>query len=134
MSAEVIVFPDAVGVVVEFLSDEVGGHVGSVVPPERPTQFIVVQRVGGVRRNLVTDAATLTVECWAEPEHPENAHDLAQYARAVLHTMPGQVIDGVTVYKVDEIAGPAYLPDPASDQPRYSFTVSVTVRGSVSAS
>ena len=132
MSQEVIVFPDAVALVVDVLADEVGGHVGNVVPSPRPTQFVVVRRVGGTRRNLVADNATLTVECWAE--RPEYAHDLAQYCRAVIHTMPGQTFDGVAVYKVAELAGPADLPDPVSDQPRYSFTVSVTVRGSVSAS
>lgn len=132
MSQELIVFPDTVALVVDFLADEVGCHVGNTVPTDRPTQFVVVRRVGGVLRNFVADSATLTVECWADLA--ENAHDLAQWCRGLLHTMPGQQFDGVTVYKIDELAGPADLPDPLSDQPRYSFTVSVTVRGSVSAS
>jgi hypothetical protein len=132
MSQETIVFPDSVALVIDFLKDEVGGTVLNKVSDPRLPQFVVVRRVGGVRRNIVCDAATLTVDCWAEQS--EDAHDLAQYCRAVLHTLPGQQLDGVTVYKVDEVGGPADLPDPVSDQPRYSFTVSVTVRGSVSAS
>lgn len=121
---EPIVFPDAVEVVCDHLRTELDPTpVVSRVPTTRPAAFVRVMRVGGVRRNLVTDEATLTVEAWAASE--QAAHDLAQLARAHIYAMPG---DG-DVYRVTEFSGPALLPDPLSDQPRYSLTVAVATVG-----
>jgi hypothetical protein len=53
---------------------------------------------------------------------------MAQLARAVLHDLLGTVVDGVLVCKVDEFSGPVNLPDPLSDQPRYTQTFSVALR------
>lgn len=121
---ETIVFPDAVSIVCDHLRTELSPTPAvSRVPTTRPDTFVRVQRVGGVRRNLVTDEATLTVEAWAATE--QAAHDLSQLARAHVYAMPG---DG-DVYRVTEISGPSLLPDPLSDQPRYSFTVAVATVG-----
>lgn len=121
---EAIVFPDAVELVCDELRARLDTvHVGSQVPTTRPTSFVRVTRVGGVRRSLVADEATLTVESWASTE--QAAHDLNQLCRAYLYAMPG---DGF-VYRITEIGGPAFLPDPDSDQPRFSFTAAVVTRG-----
>jgi hypothetical protein len=124
MAIEAIVFPDAVEIVCDELRDRLDDvHVGSMVPTTRPTTFVRVMRVGGVRRNLVTDEATITVEAWAATE--QAAHDLSQLCRAHLYAMPG----GGSVYRVTEIGGPAFLPDPDSDLPRFSFTAAVATVG-----
>ena len=121
---ETIVFPDAVELVCDHLRTLLAPTpVVSRVPTTRPATFVRVQRVGGVRRNLVTDEPTLTVEAWAATE--QAAQDLSQLARAHIYAMPG----GGDVYRVTEIGGPVLLPDPLSDQPRYSFTVAVATVG-----
>jgi hypothetical protein len=126
---ETIVFPDAVEIVCDHLRSELPDHgytaiqVVSAVPTTRPAMFVRVDRVGGVRRNLVTDEPTLTVETWAATD--QAAHDLSQICRALLYAMPG----GGSVYRVTEFSGPARLPDPLSDSPRYSFTAAVAVVG-----
>lgn len=123
---ETIVFPDAVEIVCDELRTRLATvTVTSQVPTSRSsdTSFVRVTRVGGVRRNLVTDEATLTVEAWAPTE--QAAHDLNQLCRAYLYAMPG----GGSVYRVTEIGGPAFLPDPDSDQPRVSFTAAVATKG-----
>lgn len=127
MSQPVVVFPDAVAAVTSRLAAVVGVETTSRVPNPRPAEFILVRRVGGPRRDLVTDEATLTIEAWAQSE--EAAHDLAQLARAHVHAMAGSTHGDVVIYKVGEFAGPAWMPDPDSTQPRYTLTVTVAVRG-----
>lgn len=124
---EAIVFPDAVAVVCTFLTEMLDERVEPRIPNPRPARFVVVQRVGGPRRNLVVDEALLTIEAWGINE--ADAHDLAQLARAWVNAMPGEVIDDATVYLVTEASGPQLLPDPLSGQPRYSFTTAVAMRG-----
>ena len=132
---EVIPFPDATAVVVRFLARQFAATdapvpVGTRVPNPRPERFVLVRRVGGHRATLVTDAARLAVEAW--DSSPANAADLAERCRSWLHAMAGTVQDDVPVYVVGDVGGPADLPDPLSDQPRYTFTVEVTVRGGTS--
>lgn len=129
---QVIVFPDVEGLLVSYLTqqlvwraDTASVHVS--VPNPRPARFVLVPRIGGTEENLVTDAATIGVECWAAT--PQQAAKLAQLVRALIHALPGKVVEGVPFYRVQEFAGPANLPDPTSDQSRYVFTLSVTARG-----
>lgn len=129
--SETIVFPDAALLVIDYLNDHLAASVEPRIPAERPAAFLTVQRVGGPRATLVTDAPLLAIEAWGDND--EDAHDLAQEARAQLHALPGTVLDGVAVYRVDEAAGPALLPDPLSNQSRYVFTVAVHLRGTPAA-
>lgn len=127
-----VLFPDAVLIVTAWLRSELelDGEpvpVVTLVPDPRPDRFVIIYRTGGVRRDLVTDLAQVTVEAWGADE--KAAHDLAQHARALVHAMPGEVIDGTTVYRVDELAGPALLPDDRSAQARYVFTAQLALRG-----
>lgn len=130
MTQPVVVFPDTEGVVISWLTERLADDaltVASRVPNPRPVRLLVVRRVGGPRRDLVTDEATLTIEAWAGDEL--DAHDLLQAARAELHALSGRKHDDVTVYRISEFAGPAALPDPGSKEPRYTMTVSVAARG-----
>jgi hypothetical protein len=129
-----VVFPDVVELVVDALRAGFTAHgnaagAGNELPKTRPAAgFVLVRRIGGPRRDLVTDSAQLRLEASA-PTKPA-ASDLAQLARALVHAMEGRAVDGVAVYRIGEFAGPQDLPDPVSPQiPRYVFTVLVDARG-----
>lgn len=129
---EVIVFPDVEQVAVDYLDAELSARgdtasVHTAIPSPRPDRFVRVLRVGGPRRNLVIDEATIVFESWAARAKP--SHDLAQLVRALVFAMTGQTIGGVDVKAVGEVGGLANLPDPVSDQARYTFTASVQCRG-----
>lgn len=119
---ETIVFPDVEAVLVSALSPLVSVPVSTRVPASRPDAFVLVRRVGGARPNLVTDRATVTVECWSTST--VEACDLSRYARAYVHTLAPD-----TVRRVVELSGPADSPDPVSGTPRYQFTVQIDTRG-----
>lgn len=132
MINEVIVFPDVGTLCVDYLRDELGlrgdsAYVGSKVPNPRPDRLVVARRLGGTSSNLVTDAATIGVECYDGDE--VDALELAQLCRALLHAMTGQVVDGVPIGRVVDAGGPAELPDPLGHTPRVIFTVQVPARG-----
>ena len=129
---EAVVYPDAAAVVATFLNAELDTHgdtapVGSRVPSSRPSRFVLVRRLGGPRLNRVADNAMLGIECWGTDE--ADAHDLAQLCRALIHSMTGGTHSTVPVYRVTELSGPGSLPDPLSDNPRFTFTVQVAMRG-----
>lgn len=125
--SDLVTFPDAVALLVDYLDASITEPVGHRIPNPRPTTFVTVRRTGGPKRNLVTDQPQITVESWAASD--EDACDLAQEVRAWLNALPGEVLDGVAVYRVEELSGPADLPDPVSDQPRFSQSFSVALRG-----
>ncbi|CAL9592264.1 hypothetical protein SUDANB1_05249 [Streptomyces sp. enrichment culture] len=123
-------FPDGVAVVRAYLREQLVARgtdvpVGTRVPEQRPPRFVRLERVGGMRVDLVTDRPRIDVQCWGDSE--ESAHDLAQLARALLLAMPGW--RGAVAYDVAEVGGPNTLPDPASGQPRVVFAVEVSLRG-----
>jgi hypothetical protein len=131
---EPFVFPDAVALICDYLRDTlpVYGHtpaVGSRIPNPRPTNLVQVHRVGGPRLNIVSDDIMLSVDCWAG--RAETAHDLAQTCRALIFALEGEQLGDTVVYRIAEVAGPYDLPDPLSDQPRYTFTTLVAMRGAV---
>lgn len=130
--AEVITFPDTAELLRSYLDGIMAEPVHQVVPTDRPASFVTVRRTGGPKRNLVTDAAQITVESWGTTD--ALAHDTAQEARGLLNALPGQLIDGVPVYRVDEASGPANLPDPISNQSRYSQSFVIALRGEASGS
>jgi hypothetical protein len=99
------------------------------IPNPRPAEFVRVLGVGGVRRDRVTDVPTLAVEAWASTR--SRAAALAQEVRAVIASLEGATFAGYTVQDVDEYAGPGDLPDPLSDQSRYTATYAVTVRSEI---
>lgn len=130
---EVIVAPDAEQLVCDWLQPELSARgrdvpVGTRVPSPRPAEFVRVIQSGGERPNLVQDRPTLLVEGWAASESA--ARSLTELARGLIRSMPGQQIDGVMVYRVDELGGPTNLPDPDSAQSRYTITLSLLLRAS----
>jgi hypothetical protein len=132
--APVVIFPDVVDLAVDYVrAGLVARSVTTPVGARTPSAgipsagFVLLRRLGGVRRDIVTDEAQLGVECWADTEH--RAHVTAQLVRALLFALRGDTLEGHPVYRVQEYAGPSALPDPDTSKPRYVFTMLVAVRG-----
>lgn len=124
-----IIFGDATAAVVGLLELALAPTpVSARVPADRPGEFVTALRVGGAQRNLVVDDATVLVEAWADQY--DRAQDLAQLARAAVHAARGDRVgpQSLLVCRVDELAGPAVLPDPLSSQARYTLTLQVSLR------
>lgn len=124
-----LVFPDVEALLTAWLRGQLTGvTVGNKLPNPRPDPFVLIQRHGGVRQTVVTDAAQVGLECWAGRDY--EAHDLLQQCRSLLlYQIPGQILDGHTVYRVDEMGGPSNLPDSTSSMPRWVMELQVHVRG-----
>lgn len=132
---EVIEYPDAEAVVMRYLDQKLAAiglptmvityRVSGGAPP---TRWVRVVRTGGTRRDMVTDAAQITLDCYASTE--ANAYALASKVRALLAAMPDAGNpDGATVYRCRELGGPSNLPDPLTRQNRYTLTVLLDIRG-----
>jgi hypothetical protein len=126
-------FPDAEAVVAsavraQLVADGQAAPVGTDVPSTRPSRFVVVQRTGGVRVNLVVDGPQLSLEGWGKTSG--EAERLCQRVRSIVFAMRGGVYSGVAVGRVVEVAGPANLPDPETSHERYTCTLIVHMRGS----
>lgn len=129
---QVIVFPDATLTIVTYLTAQLAARgdtavVRTRVPDVRPARFVRVERLGGVRTNLVTDSALVTVESWAATEAA--AAGLAQLTRALLFAAEGTTQSGAVIYKVTEVGGVAHLPDVDTEHERYVFTTQIGLRG-----
>lgn len=130
--AELIIFPDIAGAVLTAIRTklealDVTVPIGDRVPNPRPDAFVVCNRIGGIRANLVVDEATLSFEAWAGSE--QAAHDLAQQVRGAVLSLVGDVTTAGTIYRVGEYAGPASSPDALSNAPRFVFTMTAAARG-----
>jgi hypothetical protein len=134
--AEVVVFPDCVQALADWLRVELdargytGIHVGTEVPTARPARFVRLRDTGGTRNQdpgIPVADQQVTVEAWANLE--QDSSDLAQLCRGLVWASRSDVTS-VTVYRVQEVAGPGHQPDPVSDQHRHTATYLVSYRGS----
>lgn len=128
-----VVMPDVVAGLIAVLSDELPGlghtDIDAVhrIPTDRPSVFVRVLRTGGSDGTLISERAQITLEGWADTAAA--AHDLCQAAKAIVFAMQGGTRHGLTVYDVQLLGGVAELPDPVSQQHRFTCTVLVHVRG-----
>lgn len=127
---ELIVFDDAEALTIQHLLTVVSdAHISSDAPAPLPARLVTIQRVGGTKQNLVTDGPLLIIQTWSKDKG--DAYDLCKLVRAHIDAMPGNSVAGTWVYKVTEVGGVAYFPDPDSrDYARYQFTVQLRLRGS----
>lgn len=132
---DVIVFPDAVALVIahlktQFATRSVTAEFGTRLPTplDGHLPFVRVFRTGGLAEQRVIDKAQLTIEAYAEDT--ATAHDVAQLVRGLMHAMVGMALTGTAVTGVTEFSGPQDFPDPLTNKPRYSFTVQVGMKGS----
>jgi len=122
-----LTFPDVEALVVAYLESRVEARVATRVPDPRPSTFVRVTRVGGGRRDLVTDLPMVLVEAWA-PDGPAAQH-LGQLCRDAVFDLEQTSHGGAWVRNVSEIGGLQAFPDPLTDNPRYQFTVQLQIRG-----
>lgn len=117
-----IEFPDAEKTVRAYLLPLMGGtRVATRVPNPRPASWLRILRTGGARESRFVDRPQITLEGWAQDE--ETALKIVNDARTWLNAAGGQV------FGVEEVSGPANLPDPTTAQIRYTMTVWVRIRG-----
>lgn len=123
--AEAVLFRDVEALVCTFLRKPLLGtiQIGIRAPNPRPAEFIRILRTGGPKETLVSEAAQITVEAWAQTE--ARASLLLSQCRALLNAADE------TIYGVREFSGPANLPDPLSGQIRYTQSFQVRARGTV---
>lgn len=125
---EAIVFPDPIAAARAWLVARLGDvPVAQKMPATATDELVQLVRTGGQRVSLVIDRAQVTVTAWARTDI--RSAELANLARAHLGAMQGATLVGATVYEVAEIGGPYSNPDPDSGQPRHTFTVAISVRG-----
>lgn len=94
------------------------------VPNPRPAEFIVVRKVGGFRRDLVTDVPVLQIEAWAKTE--SRADRLSQVIRSLMQWFVE--INGFAINGTEEVTGPVSFPD-GSQHERYTASYSPAIRG-----
>lgn len=121
--ADLIVFPDVEDLAISVLNTDGRSGVSwyGRVPAARPDEFGRVLRVGGVRETLISDAAELVLEAWAQTD--ARAVEILNLGRAIL------AAQDAVLFGCREISGPANLPDPTTDQVRYTLTIQIRVRG-----
>lgn len=94
------------------------------IPNPRPAEFLVIRRIGGSARDLVTDVPVIQIEAWASTE--SRAQLIANTARSVVWWL--QDINGESVVLETEVIGPVSYPD-GSAQARYTGSYAIAVRG-----
>lgn len=126
---EVLVTPDVEAAVVTFLTAGLGAlasKVATKVPATMPTTMVRISLTGGSRRDVASDIAQVTVECWA-PDGP-TASNLARRSLALMMSAPGSDPGGMWVRRAETVGGVQFFPDPDTNKPRYQFTVRWHVR------
>ncbi len=116
-------FPDAEATVRAYLKTVMPGTVkiATRVPNPRPASWLRIMRTGGARENRFVDRPQLTLEGWGPDE--DSASKILEDARTWLLAAGGQI------FGVEEVGGPANLPDPTTAQIRYTMTLWVRIRG-----
>ena len=131
MTRPPVIFDDAVVVALDVIraglaAASVTATVHNRIPSPRPAAFVVVRRAGGASTELVIDAATLTVDAWAQAE--DEASALAESVRTIINSAGG-VYGSSQVSYTQEISGPKPMPDSESQQPRFTAVYSIRTRG-----
>lgn len=128
-----IVDPDAEQLIIDYLDTEIRNY---GVPPgvpvaDRPPQdapsYLVVRRTGGTRRDLVTDAAQMTIDSVSVDN--SDALLLLRLVRGLLNDAWGKVLSGHAIYSVGELSGPYQNPTD-NDPHRYTQTFLIAIRAS----
>lgn len=132
--AERVDFPDPEGVVCAYLTAQnvsgtyAGVKASTKVPAVRPARFLRVFSVGGFEPNMVTAVTRFAVEGWGTTEAVAQGLCARAVAQIVSAARAG-VMGSTTVTSVNVVSRPQNLPDPESNQARYTATVEVAMRG-----
>lgn len=135
--AEIIEFPDVeqetvTQLAADFAADAAFGDVivAGRIPSPRPRRFVRVRVTGG-DQTLIVDRPTLVIEGYADTDTDAAAvcrRAVAYIVRAGHARRLG--FAAVVAPGIDVIGRPQNLPDPLTEQARYTATVTVALRGS----
>ena len=93
--------------------------------PQQGVESVVLIRTGGVRRDMVTDQAQISVDVRAGTN--SRAMAIAQQVRALINDLWATIVGGFQIYDVNELSGPYSNPG-SSDWCRYSQTFLIQIR------
>lgn len=124
-----ILDPDAEALLIGYLAEQLPAT-GFDVPvsdrtPQTGIESVTLYRTGGVRRDLVTDQAQITVDVRAASG--SRAVAILQMTRALLNDLWSRTLEGFQVYQVVELSGPYSNPTDI-DMIRYSQSFIVALR------
>lgn len=132
VGSQIVHFPDvevlAVEAINELLPDaallelDFAARAATTVPNPRPRTFVRVFRTGGIRETKVSEQALLTLEGWDEDDEGRALWVLNR-ARGILEAQDG------ALFGFTEVGGVSNLPDPTTDQIRYTMMVGIRARG-----
>lgn len=108
----------------------VAGRVSTALPATPVYPLVLLHRAGGTTRDQgVLDRALVQLEAWAAQGDHASAVAVMSTLRASLRIgrFPGSYAAGVAV-GADEISGPTYLRDAATNAERFVWTVQVFTR------
>lgn len=81
---------DVERIVVDHLNaSDIGAMAYYDVPPNRPSEFVVVERTGGYRSDLVVETPMVDVKCWGKERR--TAAQLADRVVSAVESMPESV-------------------------------------------
>lgn len=126
--AEAVIFPDIEALLIGYLGTRVAPvTVSTRVPATRPASFVKVARVGGPRRDQVTDRPMVVFQAWG----PDSvaASTLARTVHAHVYALAQTDTPQGYVSAVREVGGLQYFPDPESGADCYQFTAQLQTRG-----
>jgi hypothetical protein len=126
---ETVIFPVIESLVIAYLEAHIPERVAAEVPADRTpsASFVKVERVGGPRRDRVTDAPMVVVQCWA-PSKAEAAR-LGARVQAYVYALEQTNTPHGYVRAVREVAGLQSFPDPVSGAACYQFTAQLQTKG-----
>lgn len=90
---------------------------------EHPARWLYVERSDGERDRFFDDAGLLFE---ARGANTDDAYDIAQIARAICWTLPGQITNLV---RVTDLAGLTRVNDPVTHESLYRFVMAFKVKG-----
>jgi hypothetical protein len=128
-----VAFPPADAVVVGYLSEQLAAlgdsaTVATKIPSPRPTRLVrITASGGGGTLRTVLSARTVIVQCWEATE--PDAGELAETCFGLLTWAWRN--DAGAIRSASVVGAPASFPDPDTSLPRYQFTLSLDIRGTV---
>lgn len=125
--AELLVAPAASKVVYEYLDANLDVPAKGRIPNPRPHKFVRVRTGGGSDVDLVGVQPTVFVECYADKIEDAEALALQCDALMAKASLEGWLLE-IAVRKVDTISRPQELPDPLTDQARFTATYAPILR------
>jgi hypothetical protein len=125
---EAVIFPNIEKLLVAYLAPLLAPvRVVTTVPATRPETFVLLTRVGGPRRDRITERPMVVFEAWAKTEGA--AGDLGALVSAHVYALEQTDHPLGYVSAVNEVGGLQRFPDPESGTPRYQFTAQLQTRG-----